>query len=116
MKKIFSLGLIVILVFSLCACGSSKTEKVDVKENIRIAVQGKATVECMFSYESVKTVLASCSTIDDNGDGTYDVFGKITVIDDFGDKYDAKYEAKVSVDESGSATCKDFKMDTPRKK
>ena len=107
MKKVVSLALALVMMLGLCACGggSAAPEEEDHSDAIRLAVQ--------FSYANVKNVLASVTNTDDNGDGTYEVNGYITVIDDYGDRYKAKFDATVSVDEDGDADCDSFSMETP---
>lgn len=114
MKKAISLILALVMCLSLCACGSG-TQKKDLHEEIKITVQGRAAAQCMVKYKDVKNVMASVTDYDDNGDGTYDVKGYITVIDGYGDRYKAKYTAVVAIDDDGDGTCKEFNMDTPTK-
>ena len=114
MKKLAASLLALAMCLAMCACSSTpKSEGNPVEEEIRITVQAEAAVECMFSYKDVKNVLASVTDTDDNEDGTYDVKGYITVIDDYGDRYKAKYDAVVAIDEDGDGDCKSFSMDTP---
>lgn len=114
MKKLFSVILIMLLVLSMCACGSKEPEW-DLDDEIHSAVQAKAAVYCMFEYADVKNVLASVTNTEDNGNGTYDVKGYVTVIDAYGDRYKGKFDAVVSVTEGGDATCRSFDLETPRK-
>ena len=115
MKKVVSLALALVMMLGLCACGggSAAPEEEDHSDAIRLAVQSEAAVECMFSYANVKNVLASVTNTDDNGAGTYDVNGYLTVIDAYGDRSKAKFDATVSVDEDGDADCDSFSMETP---
>lgn len=116
MKKILALLLAFAACLSLYACGATSSSKEnDLDEEIRITIQGRASAECLLSYKDVKNVMASVTTKDDNGDGTYDVKGYVTVVDDYGDRYKAKYQAVVSVDEDGEADCESFDMATPSK-
>ena len=126
MKKGLALILALVMCLSLCACGSKKVSEDDIREEVRISeddireevritVRARAIAKCMFTYQNVKFVSTAVTTMDDNGDGTYDVKGYITVIDDYGDSYKAKFDATVSVDEEGEGTCKSFDMDTPKK-
>lgn len=118
MKKLLALLLAAAMTLALCACGSpnENEDEEDHTSAVKRAVQAKAAVECMFSYQNVKNVLAHCSTIDDNGDGDYEVYGKVTVYDAFGDQYEGKFEADVTVDESGDAKCTSISIETPKKK
>ena len=115
MKRCASLVLAAVMLLGLCACGggSAAPKEEDYSDAIRLAVQSEAAVECIFTYANVKNVLASVTNTDANGDGTYDVKGYITVIDDYGDRYKAKFDATVSVDEDGDADCDSFSMETP---
>lgn len=118
MKKTLLLLTLIVLSISLCACSSSNDTsnyEESVEENIESEVRSTAAVECLISYKDVKNTLVDCSTIDDNGDGTYDVKGYVTIIDAYGDKYKGKFDAVVSVDDSGEADCTEFNLETPRK-
>lgn len=116
MKKFVLGALLLVMALNLCACGSGGAEEEDdLSDEIQSTVQAKAAVECMFNYADVKNVMASVTDTDDNGDGTYDVKGYVTVIDDYGDKYKGKYDAVVSISESGDARCSSFSMETPTK-
>ena len=115
MRRVISLLLVLVTCVSLCACGSKKMSEDDIRKEVEITIQAKAAVKCLFEYKDVKNVLASVITMDNKGDGTYDAKGYITVIDAYGDRYRAKFDAAVSIDEEGEGTCKSFDMDTPRK-
>ena len=118
MKKILLLLLtLAILSVGLCSCGSNSSSgsKESVEESIESEVRATAAVECMFTYKDVKYTLVDCSTIDDNGDGTYDVKGYVTIKDDYGDEYKGKFDAVVSVNKDGEADCTEFNLDTPKK-
>ncbi len=116
MKRFFILFLTTILAFSLLACGEKGPSREEqINEEIRSTIQAEAAVECMFNYSNVKLAMATCTTIRDNGDGTYDVFGYVTVTDNYGDKYKGNFDAVVSVGENLEADCEEFNLETPKK-
>ncbi len=116
MKKITMILLSIIMVLSLGACGGeSESSEYDVRDEIKRAVNAQANVECVMGYANVKLVDTTCTTIDDNGDGTYDVKGYVVITDDYHDKYKGYFDAVVSVDESGDADVDDFELETPVK-
>ena len=117
MKKALSLILALVLSLSLCACGKKEPEypEYNVNDEIRSAVQAEAAVYCIIEYADVKSVMASVTDTDDNGDGSYDVKGYITVIDDYADTYKGKFNAVVKIDDYGKGICTYFYMETPEK-
>ncbi len=112
-KRIFTLLLALTLCLPLVACGE-KEPAFDLHDELELTIQARASAYCILNYADVKLVLVDTLSYDDNGDGTYDCKGYISVTDDYGDKYRAKYTAVVKVaGEDGSIVS--FEMDTPKK-
>lgn len=115
MKKLYAIILIMVMILSLCACGGSTKDDEAIETEINTVVNTEAYLECFLKYADVKGVLADIATIDDNGDGTYDVYGTVIVNDNYNQHYEGKFDAIVSIDASGEGTCDYFSMETPVK-
>ena len=98
MKRVFALILAVALCFGLCACGGGSTEsKASPEEKVSSAVRSRIIVEITFSYDT--TGVPTITTyVDEIGDNRYEVTGKVTVKDKYGDSYTGKYDAEVEYD------------------
>ena len=109
--------LIIASIFSLMACSSANTvnNDEDIETEISSVVNSRAYAECFLKYENVKGVIADIATINDNEDGTYDVYGKVIVNDNYNEHYEGKFDAVVSIDASGEGSCDRFSMETPVK-
>ena len=92
MKKLLSFTLIFILVFFLFACGEPPQT---VESKVADAVEFEVMFEIMLSYEIVGTPIVT-TYIDTIGENEYEVTGKVTVRDKYGDTYTGKYDAIVS--------------------
>ncbi len=113
LKKFTALILALVMCLPLAACGKKEPE-FNLRDEIKLAIQAKASVECLFNYANVKLVLVDTLNYDDNGDGTYDCKGYISITDDYGDKYRGKFDAVVKVvDEDASVSS--FELETPKK-
>ncbi len=121
MKKFIALLLALILAFSLVGCGGSKGKNENgptLEEKIEDAIRAEASVEIIFKYEGSLSQCV-CTTIDDNGNGTYDVYGYVIVKDYYGVNYRGNFDAVVRVTESDGVIIdtdvEAFDLDTPRK-
>lgn len=115
MKKIVSLFLIIIICFSLCACGGNKNSKFNSEDAFEDKVRAAVAVKCMFSYKDVKRTTTSLTDIDIVGD-TYTGKGKVRITDDYGNTYEGKVKAVYKYDEENQ----DFEeisldIETPKK-
>ena len=101
---------------SLCACSNSSKvpPQVEFHRKINTAVSVRAGTHCRLIY-GIERYNVTCPTVDDNGDGTYDVKGYVTLTDEYGDKYKGKFDAVVTTDDNGEADCTDFNLETPTK-
>lgn len=98
MKRVFALILAFALCFGLCACGGGSTESKDSpEEKVRIAVRSQIVVELMFSYDTTGAPTIT-TYVDEIGNNRYEVTGKVTVNDKYGDSYTGKYDAEVEYD------------------
>lgn len=95
MKRILALLLAISLIFTLCAC-SSKKPKFDAEEALKREIQADVAVYCKFHYSNVKNAMVSITTISNDGND-YTAKGKVTIIDDYGDKYVGKVDAEYTL-------------------
>ena len=97
MKKFLSLLLTIGLCVSLVACGGgssseSKTESVESK--VESSVKAHINAEIILSYDTVG-VPNITYYIDEISENNFEVSGKVTVQDKYGDSYSGKYDATV---------------------
>ena len=97
MKKILALLVAFAFCVSLCACGAKVEPTESAEDKIRSEVQAELTVEIMFSYDTVGVPQITYNIRKVNEE-KYEVSGKVTVKDKYGDSYTGKYDAVVSYD------------------
>lgn len=116
MKKIIAVGLVLIMVLSMCACGQNqKKNEFDPREEFKSKVDAAVAAKCILSYADVKTAITTLSDIDVNGD-TYTGKGKVTIKDNYGDTYVGKVTAVYKYDEASKTFTKvSLDIDTPKK-
>ena len=103
MKKILVFLLVVVLAFSLVACGSSGNETQEesgeeaIIKDVKDTVSARIVAKIVVSYDTVgsPTITHYVDEIDEN---EYEVTGKVTVRDKYGDTYTGKYDAIVIYD------------------
>lgn len=97
MKKILALLLAIALCVGLCACGGSKEPEINPESEAADAVRSRIMVEIALGYDTVG-VPSITTYVDQVGENTYEVTGKVTVKDKYGDSYTGKYDATVEYD------------------
>ena len=115
MKRILALLLALSMIFVLCACGgnSSKKSSFDAEEALKSKIQADVAVYCKFNYSNVKNAMVSITTISNSGND-YTAKGKVTIIDDYGDKYVGKVDAEYTLN-GESFTKNSLNISTPVK-
>ena len=115
--SIFAIMLALAMVMSLAACGgASNSSSSDNPETIvKKSAENRITVEVALNYKI--NGAPSCSSIvtkiDDN---LYEVTGKVTVRDEYGDSYTGKYTVKVEYDpDKNEAKVKSSDLEKPTK-
>ena len=104
------------MCITLCSCGTknNKADEDSVNLKISMAVNNHASVyKVLYSASDCTT---SVTHKEKNDDGSYDVAGKISLFNSYGDEYVANFDATVVFDKEGQASCSSFDMDTLIKK
>ena len=111
MKKLFAIILSMLLCLSLCACGSNGGDTESVEDKVRDAVESQINVDIMLRYDT--TGVPSITTyIDEIGENEFEVTGKVTVRDKYGDTYTGNYDAVVEYDPATDDCDVDCDIDT----
>ena len=103
MKKALVLLLTIILVCSLFSCGKGKeNEKTKdpeeiIIEDVKSTVSSQITATIILKYDTVGSPTVT-HYVDEISDNKYEVTGKVTVRDKYGDTYTGKYDAIVVYD------------------
>ncbi len=111
MKKVLSVVLVVAMLLLLCACGSNSGSERSLSD--RAASQVKSTVQVYInmSYDIVGVPQVT-TYVKDLGGGEYQVTGKVTIRDGYGDTYTGKYDATATYNESSDRFDVDFDVDS----
>lgn len=101
MKKILALILAIITCLSLCACtgggNSNDAKSSSVEDKVKESVKYQIMAEVALKYDT--TGAPSCTYfVDEIGENKFEVTGKVTVRDKYGDSYTGKYDAEVIYD------------------
>ena len=99
MKRVIALLLVVVLCVGLCACSNSGTTKNSKEDKVVSEVKSYITFEIKYYYDTVgmPTITTHVEKISEN---TYEVTGKVTIKDKYGDSYTGKYDAEVEYNPS----------------
>lgn len=103
MKRVIALLLVLVLCVGLCACSNSGTTKNSKEDKVVSSVKSRIMVEVKLNYDTTgaPTITTNVKKISEN---TYEVTGKVTVKDKYGDSYTGKYDAEVEYNPS-TETC-----------
>lgn len=97
-SRIISVLLAVAMSFIMCACGGANVkEELSVEELVEFSVQAKigGLVKIMYDITGAPRITCYVEEVDEN---EYEVTGKVTVTDKYGDTYTGKYDAEVEYD------------------
>lgn len=97
MKKILLVCLSLALVFSLAACGGQGEAGDPVSEKVKNEVGRRIRVAITIDYDTVGSPTITYF-LDEISTSVYEVTGKVTVKDKYGDTYTGKYDAIVEYD------------------
>ncbi len=112
MKKIFVFVLVLAMVFSFSACGGTMQEEgKSVEDEIRSDVRSRVMVDVTLSYDivGVPNITMYLDKVDED---TYEITGKVSVKDKYGDSYTGNYDAVAVVSESGSVSISSCEVGT----
>ncbi len=115
MKKLLAAFLALVLCFSLCACADKKTNTETVEDKVRSAVEARLITYVALSYDTVGVPSITCY-IDEVDENKFEVSGKVTVKDKYGDTYSGKYDAEVEYNPSTDECSVDYDLDKLYKK
>lgn len=91
----------------------AKISEDEIEAELEDTVWADASVYCMFEYKDVKHVSTNIATIRNDGD-IYHVYGKVTIQDNFNDKYYGNFEGTYRL--TGNEFSKiELNIETPRK-
>ena len=94
MKKILLVLLTLVFVFSLVACDDTGEKTDSVSDEVKSAVRGRIIATVALQYDTTGSPNITFF-VDEIGDNIYEVTGKVTVRDKYGDSYTGKYDAEV---------------------
>lgn len=97
MKKFVSILLMIVLCFSLCSCSEKNSGTESVMDQIKTAVRTSIGTQIVLRYErtGVTNVTYQIYKVEE---GVYEVSGKVTVRDQYGDYFTGTYDADVAYD------------------
>ena len=97
MKKVFSIILAMVLCLSLCACSGGNVDTKSVEDKVKLAVESQIMAKITLQYDT--TGIPSITYyIDKISENKFEVTGKVTVKDKYGDSFTGKYDAVVEYD------------------
>lgn len=109
MKKFFAIILAIVLCLALCACDGGDSDTNSVEDKVRFQVESRITA---YVYALTKSAPIITSYVDEIRENTFEVTGKVTVRDKYGDTYTGKYDAVVEYDPATDTCDIDYEVDT----
>lgn len=94
-----------LVAMSLMACGgaSDSKKKESADDIVESVVKSNVMAHYGVSYD-IKNCIVNVTTIKETGDNEYEVYGKANIIDNYGDKWEASFDGKCTVNgEKGRA-------------
>ena len=87
-----------LIAMSLMACGGSSgsNKKESADDIVESAVKADVMAHYGISYD-IKNCIVNVTTIKETGDNEYEVYGKADIIDNYGDKWEASFDGKCTV-------------------
>ena len=99
MKKLLAVILAMLLCVSLFACGGKGGDTESVEDKVKDAVESQIQVNIMLQYDTTG-VPSITYYVDKIGENVFEVTGKVTVRDKYGDTYTGNYDAEVEYNPS----------------
>ena len=101
MIKLFLVLLMSVIMLSLIACGGTKEPEKSpeelIVEDVKNDVSSEIIATIIWKYETEGTPIIT-HYVDEISENKFDVTGKVTVRDKYGDTYTGKYDAVVEYD------------------
>lgn len=98
MKRTLALILVLVLCLSLCACGSKgKNSEKSISDRAADAVSSQIKVYISLAYD-INGVPQVTTYVDEISTNNFEVTGKVTIRDQYGDTYTGKYDATAVYD------------------
>ena len=105
----------VVLCFAVCACGGNAgASDEDITGEIEYAVSLDLNVKVAMNYD-VKGISNITYYVSEMGENQYEVTGKVTVLDKYGDSYTGNYDSIVEYDPATGECDADSTLDTLHK-
>ena len=97
-KRIRILIAMFLFAMLLMACGGSpgSNKKESADDIVVSAVKSNVMAHYGISYD-IKNCIVNVTTIKEMGDNEYEVYGKADIIDNYGDKWEASFDGKCTV-------------------
>ena len=114
MKKLLCLLLTLVMCISLVACGaesSSESTTESVASKVKRSVESLINTKIAINYDTVGVPDITCY-IDEVSQNNFEVSGKVTVKDKYGDSYSGKYDATVKYNPETDKCDTDVEIDT----
>lgn len=110
MKKAFALVLVIALCLGLCACSGTQEEPKSLSSRAGDEVKSQITfyVSMMYEIVGLPTVTTFVKEVSEN---EFQVTGKVTVRDNYGDTYTGKYDATAIYDPATDDFDVDYELD-----
>lgn len=112
MKKIISIFLIILLSLSVCSCGGNNNTENE-KTPLQKAVSRIESAVEYRAYNYGASMPNARSTIQDVGNGNYEVTGYVAFIDSFGNNCYIEYTGKVTVNEEDNTYTYSYSIEDP---
>ena len=98
MKKIIALLLAMVMMFALCACGVEEKPSNEILAREAVEDWIRFYYPYLESEKDIQSASANAVSATEIGNGKYEVKGYIFIKDGYGDNYEAKFDAIISIE------------------
>lgn len=114
-KKVFVLCLALVLLLTACACSNASKNNKNKSPKDQASDYVKELVENMYKLKyTFRSCTVKISSIKEDGDNSFSVSGKVTIIDRDGDKWEAAFSGICDVD-NGSCSTHNMEYGEPKR-
>lgn len=98
MKKILCLTLVLITLFTLCACSGSgtKNSSEDLESRARSTVETHVRMQVVFGFEDAQPYQVDVARLTSTGENEWETSGRASFKDKYGDVYGGKFDGTVT--------------------